>query len=221
MRVGREESRMARRETRACLTLLAAVLIALGTSFQAQAGPVTLTPTTVSCGTDPCPWLPVLVLQGTDQSDAIIIDTIMAKYAGLADLLLYKATQGGGAEEGLFAAYYSTLFGDPTLPDADATISWDAGPNGLYIHDAPVFALIKDGKLPKTPGVPTWYFYDLTGWSGQEAIDFSGFFEGNQDKISHVAIYGMDPPQVPDGGSMAILLGIGLMGLAGFRRFLK
>jgi hypothetical protein len=217
MRVGREELRMTRRETKAGLTVLAAVLIALGTSYQAQAGQVFLAPPTVPCSTPPCL---VPVLSGSGQSNAAIIATINAAYPGVGDALLYKATQSDGSEVGAFAAEYSTLFGSPDLPDADATISWDK--SGPYINANPVYALIKDGKLPVVPGATTWYFYDLTGWDGIDDIVFYGFFGGNQGKISHVGIYGIDPPPpVPDGGSMAILMGIGLMGLAGFRRFLK
>jgi hypothetical protein len=200
---------------KSCLTVLAAAVVVLGTSFQAQAGPISLSPAVGSCAglAAPC-----LALSGTHQSNATIIAAINARYPGLGDSLLYKATQSGGGEDGAFAAQYQTLFNSPTLPNADATISWDGGSR---IHASPVFALIKDGKLPADPGASTWYFYDISGWDGTGPIAFSGFFGGNQGKISHVAIYGTDVPTVPDGGSMAILLGLGLLGLASLRRLLK
>jgi hypothetical protein len=133
--------------------------------------------------------------------------------ADFRDLLLYKSTQADGAEEGPWAASYGTSYvGSPT---AYARISWIGAPHPFIVAD-PVYAYIKDGNLN-----PGWYFFDITGWNGMDAVEFSGFFGANQGKISHVSIYGTEGQhQVPDGGSVAALLGIALACLAGFRRSL-
>lgn len=120
--------------------------------------------------------------------------------------VLYKSTQADGSESGAFADFYTTTYG--TLAPASAVISWN-GP--AFIDSNPVYALIKDGNLG-------WYFYDITGWNGKDDISFSGYFGGNQGKISHVSIIGKSTPHVPDSGMTAVLLAFGLTALSFFAR---
>jgi hypothetical protein len=174
----------------------------LGAALAVNANTITLTPSTVA------------VLTGTDQSQADI-NTAIAPWVGSLDSL-YKSTQSDASEDGAFAGSYSTTYG--TLTAASAVISYGSGP---FINSNPVYALIKDGKLPQTGGL-TWYLFDISGWNGTDSIAFSGFFDGNQGKISHVDIYGKDVPvEVPDNSATLFCLGLGLLTVAFAARKLK
>ena len=191
--------------------IFVAAVMASVIASHAQAAPISLTPGTASCPAPPC-----LVLSGAgSQNDAnlAIAAALGITVAELNSLLLYQSTQSDASEDGSWAPSYSTSYvGAPT---AYAEISWDGLPNP-FISANPVYAYIKDGNLD-----PGWYFFNITGWNGQDAVEFSGFYGGNQGKISHVSLYGTEREyDVPDGGSMLLLLGMALGGLAGVRRML-
>jgi hypothetical protein len=178
------------------LKLLLAFVIALGAAFPAMAGTVTPGP----CGGSGC-----LVLSGLDTSQHAI-DLIIEKFN--PDLVeLYKATQATLSDEGAFQNSYNTAFGVADLGLANARISYVSDP---AISSNSVYVLIKDGDLG-------WSFWDISGWNGTDAIEFSSFYGGNQGKISHVTIYGPSSA-VPDGGLTVMLLGLGVGSLALFSR---
>jgi hypothetical protein len=185
--------------------LFATVLIVFGMSFQAEA--LTITPATAPCGTPTC-----LFATGNDTSQDDINDALAA--LGIPGPELYKQNVGEATDSGAFAGSYTTTFQNTPTEPAGATIVWDGAPDP-FINSDPVYLLIKDGKL----GDPAWYLYSLD-WDGMETITLSGFWEGAQGSISHVAIYGT-ATSVPDSGSIAMLLGMALMGLAGVRRLLN
>jgi hypothetical protein len=121
--------------------------------------------------------------------------------------LLYKGNLGG-ADEGSFAASYSTVFSNSAGDPEDALISYISGPSiacpGCYLA-------IKDGNQD-----PSYYFYNLAAWNGTEAIQLDGFWP-QQGAISHVSIWGKVVNQVPEPGSLA-LLSAALAGLGAFVR---
>ena len=190
---------------KATLKVLLAAVIVLAAAVPAQAGTIFLTPSIAACGVPVC-----LVASGPENSGWSNPDNIP---------VLYKANRGAG-EEGAYATSYATSFS--TSPaGAGAIISYTGAP---AINSAPVWAYIKDGNAD-----PNWYLYNITGWNGTDTIDFSGYFVkpptnngGIPDafQVSHVTIYGYSQ-SVPDGGSVMMMLGAALMGLAGFRRFVK
>lgn len=120
--------------------------------------------------------------------------------------LLYKQDEGKGYDEGSFALSYSTeFFNTPTDP-SDAVITYVGG---QFISVSPVYLLVKDGN-----NIPYWYVFALNSWNGSETINIIGFWPEN-GAISHVSIFG--GTQVPEPLSL-ILLGLGLIGIAGIKR---
>ena len=123
--------------------------------------------------------------------------------------LLYKQDVGAGSDTGSFALSYSTeFFNTPTDPQ-DAVITDVSGQP--VINVSPVYLLVKDGN-----NVPYWYVFALNSWNGTETIDIIGFWP-NRGAISHVSIFGGEGTQVPEPVSL-ILLGLGLIGIAGIKR---
>ena len=152
----------------------------------------------------------------TSQSE---IDVIISPIISPAEEL-YKSDAEGWkngvftpqTESGPLAGSYETTF-TPSSDPNNALIEWV---EGTPIVGAPAYALVKDGNA-----TPAWYLFDLTsfGWNGMEDLLFEGFWEGSSGAISHVALYGTSTP-VPEPATM-LLLGSGLVGLAGLRRKFK
>jgi hypothetical protein len=147
---------------------------------------------------------------GQSAIDAIILPLIAPAVE------LYKADVGL-ADSGILKDSYATTFSNTASDPQDALIKYSAG---NYVGPI-AYALVKDGA--QSPG---WYLFNLTAlnWDGKEDLSFQGFWP-NQGAISHVTLYGTsaspDPAPVPDGGSVAMLLGMGLMGIAAARRMLS
>ena len=89
-------------------------------------------------------------------------------------------------------------------------ISWDLTGSGFTLDGV----LIKDGV--EGPGNQLYRFY---GVSADEALIGAGTvtFDNPVKGISHISFFGSPGGQVPDGGTTAALLGLGLSGLAGLR----
>lgn len=191
------------------LTFLIAAAFVAGVTFQAEATPISVSPATAACGTATC-----LALTGNENGQAQIDAAIEAVFPGLTSKEVYKQNVGG-SESGSAGSWYTTTFN--SLADASGgNIRWD-GPG--FISGTPIYFLVKDGNQ-----TPNWYLFDISNWAvggngTKDTITFSNFFP-NQGAISHVTIYG-GTTTVPDGGSVAMLLGAALVGLAGFRRFVK
>jgi hypothetical protein len=116
----------------------------------------------------------------------------------------YKKDYDNGAESGDLKNSYSTSFNSSV---SGGSVTWD----GPGIITGAQYFLVKDGNHS-----PAWYLFDISGWDGKESIEFSNFWLG-PGAISHVAIFG-GTTSVPDGGATAILLGVGVLGLAALRR---
>ena len=145
-----------------------------------------------------------LISRNDPNSTEAIITWINANTTYVIGTAVYKKDAEPEDEEGGFELNYSTEFNGDL---SGGTISWDGG---SYISDAQ-YLLVKDGNHE-----PAWYLFSLSAWDGQEDITLSGFWP-NGGAISHVAIFG-GRTSVPDGGATAALLGLGVAGLAAFRR---
>ena len=182
------------------LTLLAVAVILLGVSYQAEATAISLNPSLAACASPAVPAC--LALSGPETSNSAIT-TIIDNLLGVDEI--YKANPGAGLDEGTAASWYTS-----SISDSGGTITWNGG---NYIGGSPIYFLVKDGNHN-----PAWYLYDISNWGGKDTITFSNFWPA-QGGISHVAIFGGFG--VPDGGSVVMLLGAALMGLAGLRRLMK
>ena len=124
---------------------------------------------------------------------------------------LYKQEVDDGVESGILAGSYETeFFNTPTDP-TDATITYTGGP----IVGIPAYLLVKDGFQDPEGPIPAWYLFELATWDGMDTLLLKGFWP-DQGAISHVSLYG-NQQSVPEPATM-LLLGFGLIGLAGFGR---
>jgi hypothetical protein len=180
---------------------------------QAQATPISLTPSTGACGTAPC-----LFASGTDpvNPDADYISGLI----GVGDVTeLYKSDNPG--ESGAFKDSYKTTFANTETDPADATVEYNGDGGGTSAIDCSdeCYFLVKDGNQD-----PIWYLFDISGWDGEMDIVATDFWPGS-GAISHVSIFGSisvgtEPPGGVPGPAPLVLMGIGLLGVS-LRRLVK
>jgi hypothetical protein len=129
--------------------------------------------------------------------------------------LFYKADENdpNTIYSGIFADSYTTTFDNAPNNPTDAVIEYIVGQLAMNCSGG-CYLAIKDGTA--TPG---YYFYDLTGWNGTDSIEMTGFWFGTQGAISHVSIWGVDPPEfdVAEPATLG-LLGLSLLGFGLARR---
>ena len=133
-------------------------------------------------------------------------------YLGITDAdFLYKQNVGG-SESGSFRNSYVTAFFNTSSDPKDATITYNGNGTSRPPITEPATLLVKDGNQS-----PAWYTFDLAGWNGTDTIYLNDFWP-DQGAISFVGIYSGGGTSVPDGGATAVLLGLGVLGLAGLAR---
>ena len=129
------------------------------------------------------------------------------------DLVLYYKADVGGSDSGMFAASYDTTFANTATDPEDALIQFISGAS---IGCPECYLAIKDGNQD-----PSYYFYNLSGWDGTEAISLENFWP-QQGAISHVSIWGREDgggqqEEIPEPLTLA-LVGLGLLAAGSVRR---
>jgi hypothetical protein len=153
---------------------------------------------------------------GNANSNATIMDIILGQNALLPGYTeLYKINAADGSEVGSLKGSYGGSFTGAN----DGTITYNGGAF-VGSPDTP-YLIVKDGNAE-----PNWYLIALVGWNGTETISVENFFQGEfggrQGGISHFSLLGnsTSTTQLPEPLTL-LLLGFGLVGLAGVRRFKK
>lgn len=179
-------------------TYLRVSVVALASFWALQIQAMFLLPTTPGV----IPGAP----HGAENCEPACLETV---FAAENLTLLYEAEPAKGGrdsarEVGAYAASYGIQFLDTATDPSGATITYLGGP---AIACGECFLAIEDGKAASG-----YYFFDLSGWNGTEAITLSNFWP-SKGAITHVAIW-RERVAVPEPGALA-LLGAGLL-LAGF-----
>jgi len=119
---------------------------------------------------------------------------------------LYKVDSDDGGEDGIGASFFTTTFTFDDEGEADGGfVDFDIPGSELDLE----YFVIKAGN--------GYHKYDISG------IDFSDytcieFAKVGKEAVSHISIYGRRGTVVPDGGSVALMLGAGLLALGALRR---
>jgi hypothetical protein len=186
------------------ITTVFAALMMIGFVPGASADPVDITLATT----------PLAYGEDTDMPD---IESIILPLMGDVDEL-YRVTPVAGApnlEQFSLAGSYETVFsGD----NEGAVITYIGGP---FIGPT-AYLLAKDGAAKdENPLTHAWYLFDLTalGWTGIEQITLAGLWP-DQGSFSHISMYGSTDTTVPEPQTL-VLLGFGLLGLLGVKKFKK
>jgi hypothetical protein len=122
---------------------------------------------------------------------------------------LYKS-EVDGDEYGAAATSYTTTYSNSENDPSDALITW----NGSAFFSCPqCYLLVKGGAQ-----TPSQYLFNLGSWNGQDSITLTGFWS-RQGAIGHVELFGPELTAVPEPTSLTLLLlGIGSLGAARYRR---
>jgi hypothetical protein len=115
---------------------------------------------------------------------------------------------GGGSQPLTFASDYINNGSGPTIADVSASETGN-------VVDVQFWESIEPGNNP-----PQTYTVDLGGFPGQTITDPVGPTSGPSMDWTEVNVYFTETATgAPDGGETAMLLGVGLAGLAWLRRF--
>jgi hypothetical protein len=193
------------KKVKVLIPLLCVAFIVFGMVSGVSATPVNITLATAT------------VIFGEDTSVPAIEAIIFPLMPGATEL--YRVTPGDpNVESAALAGSYSAEFLPDNVVKENAIVTYTGGD----IIGPIAYLLAKDGRANDTnPATHAWYLYDLTtlGWTGTEQITITGLWP-DQGSFSHISMYGTTGTSVPEPMTL-ILLGLGLAGVAGTRRFKK